>query len=503
MNIWVKSSLKTKILLVFLGLSIVSLAVIGSLAFINIRGVGKYALDSSTSLGDQAVSKSTSALMTQAESYLMRLAKAQADISNALFEKVEGEVSVMAEFASYLVSGQASGSHNQRPEEIEGYPTSLVNIAPGVNTSEVSGELELWEGMDDIFVPIRDSDSNLAWVYIGTESGIIRLHPWMADFPSSYDPRQRSWYLRAAETDQIGWSDLYVDAGGQGLMITCSAPLYDKQGKLVGVIAADVTLKTINEAIINTQVGTLGYAFMIDKEGNVVARPELSAGDKRWDETFETDNYLLSDNPELGTIIQDMITGNIGIASLRFQEGDKYIAYAPITSTKWSIGIVMPVEEIIAPALATKQQIISGTDETRAGIDRKISTMRYAFIGSLAGVIVLVTGLAFLLSRTITRPILRVTNAARAIEKGEFGEEEIAGLSRSQGEDEVALLSRVFASMATQVKARENHLKKQVEELRIEIDQTKKAQEVSRITESDYFQRIQEAARKIRDKGKA
>jgi hypothetical protein len=66
----------------------------------------------------------------------------------------------------------------------------------------------------------------------------------------------------------------------------------------------------------------------------------------------------------------------------------------------------------------------------------------------------------------------------------------------------VALLSRVFASMATQVKARENQLKKQVEELRIEIDQAKKDKEVSRITETDYFQRIQEAARKIREKGK-
>jgi len=480
----------------------VSLAVIGSLAFINIRGVGKYALDSSTYLGDQAVSESTNALMVQAESYLMRLAKAQADISNALFEKVEGEVDVMTEFAADLLSGQSSGSNSPRQEEADGHPISLSSIAPGVNISDVSEDLELWQGMDDIFIPIRASDSNLAWVYIGTESGIIHLCPWMPDFPSTYDPRKRGWYQRAAETGQIGWSDLYVDAAGAGLMITCSVPLYDEQDKLIGVVAADVTLKTVNEAIINTQVGTLGYAFMIDKEGNIVARPELSAGDNRWDETFETDNYLLSDNAELRSIIEDMIAGNVGITELRFQEGDKYIAYAPIINTKWSIGIVMPVDEIIAPALATRQQIISGTDETRAGIDRKISAMRYAFIGNLVGVILLVAGLAFLLSRTITRPILRVTNAARAIEKGEFREEEIAGLSQSKGEDEVALLSRVFASMATQVKARENHLKKQVEELRIEIDQTKKTKEVSRITESDYFQRIQEAARKIRDKGK-
>jgi hypothetical protein len=88
------------------------------------------------------------------------------------------------------------------------------------------------------------------------------------------------------------------------------------------------------------------------------------------------------------------------------------------------------------------------------------------------------------------------------MEKGKIREEEITGLSQAKGQDEVAILSRVFASMIAQVKARENSLKKQVEELRIEIDQAKKAKEVTQITESDYFQRLKEAARKIRDKGK-
>jgi nitrogen fixation/metabolism regulation signal transduction histidine kinase len=162
----------------------------------------------------------------------------------------------------------------------------------------------------------------------------------------------------------------------------------------------------------------------------------------------------------------------------------------------------MPVDQIIAPALATKNQIISGTMEIRAGIDRKMTAMRYAFIANLVGVILLVTILAFLLSRTITRPILRVTSAAQSMEKGDIKEDEITSLSQTGGRDEVAILSRLFASMAAQVKARENALKKQVAELQIEIDQVKKAKDVRQIIESDYFQRLKEAARKIRDKGK-
>jgi hypothetical protein len=420
MNIWTKSGLTAKMLLVFLALSVVSLAVVGSFDFISIRGVGNYALESSTSLGDQAVSESTTALTEQAAKYLIYLAIDQADISKALFEKVEGEVNIMAEYASHLIAYPPSGATS--PEIVDGHPISFETVAPDVNINDVKQELELWRGMDDIFKPILAGNPNLAWVYIGTESGIMRLQPWTSELPSSYDPRNRSWYLRAAETGNIGWSDVYVDAGGRGLMITCSKPVYDEKNKLIGVVAADVTLETLNEAIINTMAGTLGYAFIIDGEGNIIVRPGLTAGDKRWDESFTMENLIRGDNQELALLAKNMIAGKTGINRVTFLAGDKYIAYAPITNTKWSIGIVMPVSEIIAPALATEQQITSGTNKTRAGIDQKINAMRYAFIGALVGVILLVTGLAFVLSRTITRPVLRVTKAARAIEKGEFSE---------------------------------------------------------------------------------
>lgn len=131
-----------------------------------------------------------------------------------------------------------------------------------------------------------------------------------------------------------------------------------------------------------------------------------------------------------------------------------------------------------------------------------MDSMQKTFIGIFFATLLVVSLLAFLLSRMITRPILRVTHAARAMEKGELTEEETASLSQSKGRDEVALLSRVFASTATQVKGRENRLKRQVEKLRIEIDQTGKIKEVAKITESGYFQHLQETVRKMREKAK-
>ena len=49
--------------------------------------------------------------------------------------------------------------------------------------------------------------------------------------------------------------------------------------------------------------------------------------------------------------------------------------------------------------------------------------------------------------------------------------------------------------MAREVYAREQSLKQQVQELRIQIDEAKKARAVAEITESDYFRTLKERVR--------
>lgn len=67
-------SLSTRILAVFLALSMVSLAVIGYFAFRTIRGIGDYALQSNISLGDSAVQDSTLALRRLGEEMIRQKA---------------------------------------------------------------------------------------------------------------------------------------------------------------------------------------------------------------------------------------------------------------------------------------------------------------------------------------------------------------------------------------------------------------------------------------------
>ena len=64
---WIKLSLATKMLTVFLVVSIISLVIVGSIAFNAIRGMGDYALESNKDLGSSAVQDSTQALQNLGE----------------------------------------------------------------------------------------------------------------------------------------------------------------------------------------------------------------------------------------------------------------------------------------------------------------------------------------------------------------------------------------------------------------------------------------------------
>jgi len=422
-----KIRISVKIFLALLGLSFISLILFGYISLKGMKELGRYALESNTSLGNQAVGDSIEALESQAEGYLLQLAGDQAALSNTLLKKVEDEVNIIASFASNLWRSppmpehRRSYSQKEKPPDIRLF--SSYKLAPGISVGSVEEELNLSSKLDEIFIPVYANNSNLDCLCLGTKSGIFRGYPWMSGLDSSYDPRKRYWYKEAVETGKISWSEPYVHAATGQLIVTCSKAFYDGEGKLSGVVEADLTLEVMNEKILSTRIGKLGYAFLLDSKGNIIAHPELSAGDTKWDEAYLTKNLLQSNSEKLREIVRDMIAGHSGVCR---SSGDptkaagdaKYIAYAPIICTGWSLGIVMPVKEIVAPALTTKNKIISVTENTARYINKQIENTQGIIISVFAGIMIIVFITAYWLSRRITSPILSLNEGAKVVGGG-------------------------------------------------------------------------------------
>ena len=478
----VRVPVKTKILLVFLVLSVSALLITGYLASVQMGDVSRYALDRSRALGDRAVEDSTAAMERDATESLLRLARNQAYISNIIFERVAGEIGMMATYAGSL---QADPSrirerqfYLQDDEPADRTSTTVLFLSPGVEADIPLDERNAAGMMDDIFIPIFSADPNLAAVYVGTESGMSFIYPWVTGMDASFDPRLRGWYLQAKEHGTLTWSEPYVDLLGHGLMVTCSKPVADPARGWLWVIGADVTIETINQNIIGTQVGDRGYALLIDSSGNVITRPGLSSGDMRWDESFVTENLLESGNADLVAVATEMVTGREGVARVRFEDGDRFIAYAPVESVNWSVGVVMPVSEVVAPALATRESILEASAETAIHITREQETMHQIFLGLFFVLLAAVIALTLIFSRFLTQPLEELKRGSEAIGQGDldYHVEVHTG-------DEFEDLGRSFNRMAAD-------LKEQIRTLRIttaERERIQKELEIARGIQQSFL----------------
>jgi CheY-like chemotaxis protein len=92
--------------------------------------------------------------------------------------------------------------------------------------------------------------------------------------------------------------------------------------------------------------------------------------------------------------------------------------------------------------------------------------------------------------------VAQVTSAAAAVESEKFDAGMLAGVAARP--DALGQLARVFGRMARQVAAREAELRKEIQVLRIEIDDTQKTRQVAEITETEYFQALRKKAGDLR-----
>ncbi|MCW6036429.1 hypothetical protein K4A83_09120 [Spirulina subsalsa FACHB-351] len=105
--------------------------------------------------------------------------------------------------------------------------------------------------------------------------------------------------------------------------------------------------------------------------------------------------------------------------------------------------------------------------------------------------------LVYFASDFFMKPILQLTHMAKEIGEAKY-EHDFAFFQRKRWLDEIAILANVFEMMVDKVRQREEKLKRQVAELKIEIDEVKRTKQVQEIVETDFFSDLQKKAREIK-----
>ncbi|MGN0618645.1 MAG: methyl-accepting chemotaxis protein [Ruminiclostridium sp.] len=104
---------------------------------------------------------------------------------------------------------------------------------------------------------------------------------------------------------------------------------------VLGGIHIKVDVKAFSDVIGKITIGKTGYAFVVDKEGYVIAHPDESYIDNRvnYIELAETD----SSYADVAEVIKKAAAGESGFASVKLDGMNRYLCYAPIEGDQqWS-----------------------------------------------------------------------------------------------------------------------------------------------------------------------
>ena len=94
----------------------------------------------------------------------------------------------------------------------------------------------------------KQVDTELTDMYFAFVSGeFVDGSGWLP--PAGYDPRQRPWYREAVAAGRVTVTPPYFEFVTQQMALAIAMPVHDEQGKVYGVVAADVLLKTLVEKL--------------------------------------------------------------------------------------------------------------------------------------------------------------------------------------------------------------------------------------------------------------
>ena len=219
-------------------------------------------------------------------------------------------------------------------------------------------------------------------------------------------------YFKQAMAGKTAMSDPVVSRDVGKPVVAIAAPII-RGDQPIGITGGAVSLDEVIKLVGKVKTGETGYAYVVQSDGMIIFHPDQSMVMKV--------NALTSDStpPTLKEISGRMVKGEQGIGRYTFGGSAKYVAFAPIPGTHWSLAVNVPESEILA----------------------KLDTLLWTSLAIALGVLAFSIAVSFYISATFTRPLNVMKGMLQEIAQGG------GDLTRRidiQGKDEIAETSRHF-----------------------------------------------------------
>lgn len=448
--------IKTRVLVMLLCLSLGASLILSGICLSGIYKMRKDELLKGKDLGERTADISRNTLQQKATQEMLKTADDRAALTNEKLAAIAGHTRMIADVAGKIYTHK----ENYKPRAIDylkesqiGTTIPHIRTAPHVLLVDIQEEVDLAANVVDVLSQIEKGNWGIAANYIGTESGFFITVDTRAKDPqrTDYDVTKRNWYQNAKTKEALCWSDVFSDSAGRGASISCSMPFYDRSGKtplLKGVAGSGALLTDVSHIINSTVVGKTGYGFLLNEKGQIVVSP--MAQDVMIDEqgNMKGTDFLNSTQEDLRILAERMIGKGRGIMKVSMKGQPVYVAYSPLSVVDWSMGIVLPVEEVLAPSEEIQRVILNESDLALMHMDKNIGLIVSILLGSIFLITLMTIFLAFRFAGQITKPILTLTKGVGMISDGNLD----TRLS-VKTQDETRALADAFNEMTKRLKA--------------------------------------------------
>lgn len=232
--------------------------------------------------------------------------------------------------------------------------TALLTVKNGVNEIDEWLLIRLSEietiAATDI---VRSLNWSISEPYLKSEVERIKEFDWLAiATPDGWrhstatgnerkNVKDREFFKKAM-AGQTNVSDLLVSRATNKTAIVVAAPIWSNSNKTsppIGEIHSNVNLTKISSVVNKLHYGRNSYAFVINNKAEIIIHPNSNLIS-----TVEnpTPSLLTSTSPSTVALARRMVNKNNSIEKAFIDGAEKYIAYLPLKSVDWSIGLVIP-----------------------------------------------------------------------------------------------------------------------------------------------------------------
>jgi signal transduction histidine kinase/HAMP domain-containing protein len=248
------------------------------------------------------------------------------------------------------------------------------------------------------------------------------------------------WFVRAYEAESYGWSgpERYAPISGATDVITVAVPFINLQGERIGLMWAEVSISTVNMLLRESiamegglSADQLSYAFLLGKDGRSLA------------------SYNTRLHEDELTSLASILPGE-GVSDLDSSPIDTARSFAivsPMSDTTWRLVTVLPDSVLPELPYATVVQIL---------------------VISLAGLLVMVWSINWLIRNTVSRPAWTLNMIADQIGSGILNTSIPAEMQDMS--DEIGSIARAMEDMRSRLETLYETLDQRVRERTAQLE---------------------------------